>query len=374
MVSLKVLVITDAWHPQVNGVVRSLEYLAAAGRDMGATFDFLTPNDFRNWPLPFYPEIRLALVLPPAVGRHLVRFPNHHIHIATEGSLGHAGRAACLSAGRTFTSSYHTRLPEYVAEYIGAPARWTYCLLRRFHARSAAVMVSTTLLREELSQRGFERLTVNPLGVDTDLFRPRPEAAPFSRYARPIFLYVGRVAVEKNVAGFLSLDLPGTKVVVGTGPALSDLEAAYPRAVFLGLKTAEGLAELYADADAFVFPSRTDTFGLVLLEALASGLPVAAYPGPGSLEIIGTTGAGIVDTDLRQAALSALTIPRERCRARASAFSWCKSARRFLEVVQLAQETRSPFEPLPASGLVGMRELPALAQGMPNGVVAPDAR
>jgi glycosyltransferase involved in cell wall biosynthesis len=358
MRSLKILVVTDAWHPQVNGVVRSLEYLAAGARDLGATVDLLTTNDFKSWRLPFYPEIRLALALPQVVARHLLQFPEHHIHIATEASLGHAARAACLSAGRIFTSSYHTRLPEYVAKYIGVPSRCTYHLLRRFHAPSAAVMVSTSLLRDELAQRGFQRLAVMPLGVDMDLFKPRPHVAALRRLARPIFLYVGRVAAEKNVEGFLSLDLPGTKVVVGTGPALPKVAAKYPKAVFLGLQTGERLAELYADADTFVFPSRTDTFGLVLLEALASGLPVAAYPGPGSLEIIGTTGAGVVDANLRQAALAALTIPRARCRTRASAFSWYESARRFLEEVRLAQETCSPVKPLP-SGLARMEELRA---------------
>lgn len=329
---MRVLVATDAWLPQVNGVVRSLEAMAEHGRRLGAELTFLGPDRFRSMPMPGYPEIRLAFARRGAVARLMRDAGADYVHIATEGPIGFAARAACLREGWPFTTAYHTRFPEYVSRRLPVPEGLVYRLLRRFHAPSAAVMVATPTLEADLAGRGFAGLVRWSRGVDTDLFRPRPERA--RPWPGPIFLHVGRLAVEKNVEGFLRLDLPGTKVVVGDGPERKRLEAAYPAALFLGALTGERLAEAYSAADVFVFPSRTDTFGLVLLEALASGLPVAAHPVMGPLDVLGDSGCGVLDEDLRAAALAALAIPGERCRAHAMRHGWAESARQFLDAVR----------------------------------------
>ena len=277
---MKILIATDAWHPQINGVVRSLEQTATALTSLGVDTEFLTPAQFRSVPLPTYPEIRLALAQSSAVFAHVEAGAFDAVHIATEGPVGHAARRACRRNGLAFTTSYHTRFPEYLRARAPVPQKWTYAWLRRFHKpvrrrrwwrrnrcgrSSRSVGSSTSMLWSR--------------GVDTDLFRPRAREA--LDLPRPIFLYVGRLAVEKNIEAFLDLDLPGTKVVVGDGPHRANLAARYREAVFLGARTGESLAGIYASADVFVFPSRTDTFGIVLLEALASGLPVAGFPVPG---------------------------------------------------------------------------------------------
>jgi glycosyltransferase involved in cell wall biosynthesis len=331
---MRILVATDAWRPQVNGVVRSLESLARAVEPLGATLDFLTPQDFYCAPMPTYREISLALATPRAVRRRL-DVGYDHIHIATEGPIGLATRAVCLRDGRAFTTSFHTRFPEYIHARTGLPVSWAYAALRRFHNAGAGAMVATPSLARELDARGFRRLLRWSRGVDHATFSP--EAKIPLDFEPPIFLYAGRLAVEKNLEAFLSLDLPGSKLVAGDGPARAALAMRFPRAHFLGVKTPSELAALYAASDVFVFPSRTDTFGVVLLEALACGLPVAAFPVMGPLDVIGASGAGVLSEDLRAAALMALDVPREAARAHALTFTWENCARQFLDNIAYAR-------------------------------------
>lgn len=335
---MKLLIATDAWRPQVNGVVRTLERTGEQLARFGVEVAMLSPSDFRTWPMPTYPEIRLARALPKTIAAAAAAARADAVHIATEGPIGFAVRRWCLATGRPFTTSFHTRFPEYLSARAPIPERLTYALLRRFHNAGRACMVATESLRRELAARGFEHLAPWTRGVDSDLFRPRPSTLDLPR---PVFLFVGRVAVEKNIGAFLALDLPGSKVVVGDGPALPALKAAHPEAHFLGMRTGEALADAYAGADVFVFPSRTDTFGIVLLEALAAGVPVAAYPVPGPADVIGGSGVGVLDDDLRVAALAALSIPREKCRAFALARSWEASARQFLDNIVTANALES---------------------------------
>jgi glycosyltransferase involved in cell wall biosynthesis len=299
---MRVLIATDAWRPQINGVVRSLEYMAAEAPRFGAEVVFLTPERFRSVPMPTYPEIRLSLVMPGSLAGILEETRPTHVHIA--------------------------KIPE----------AWCYQALKRFHRAARAMMVSTPSLERELTGRGFENIMRWTRGVDTALFRPRNERILDA--AAPVFLYVGRVAVEKNLDAFLSLDLPGTKVVVGDGPSRVELGRRYPEARFLGALTGEDLARVYASSDVFVFPSLTDTFGIVLIEALASGLPIAAFPVTGPLDVIGASGCGVLDADLRVAALAALDIPRDRCRAYGETFTWHESARQFFSNIEKAHSGR----------------------------------
>ena len=331
---MRILVVTDAWRPQVNGVVHSLEALARSVGALGATIAFLTPDGFRTIGLPTYPEIRLAMASPWAVAKRIDANRVDHIHIATEGPLGVMARRICIGRREPFTTSYHTRFPEYLFARTRLPAAWTYAALRSFHNAGAGVMASTQRLADELSSRGFRKPLIWSRGVDADLFRPRASVLDLPR---PVFLYAGRLAVEKNLEAFLALDLPGSKVVVGDGPARGALQAAFPDAHFMGLRTGEALATLYSSADVFVFPSLTDTFGIVLLEAMASGVPVAAFPAQGPLDVVGA-GAGALSPDLREACLAALSIPRENARAHALGFTWEASARQFLENVRVARE------------------------------------
>jgi glycosyltransferase involved in cell wall biosynthesis len=330
----RVLIATDAWDPQVNGVVQMLRALEQAAPAHGLQISFLTPLDFPTVPLPSYASIQLALPRPGVVRRLLDERAAEAVHIATEGPIGVAVRRHCLARGIRFTTSFMTRFPEYLRLRTGLPERWAWAWLRRFHAPAAAVMVPTRALAEELTARGFRNVAVWPPGVDTELFRPRL-AAPLA-YPRPVFLYVGRVAVEKNLDAFLSLDLPGRKVVVGDGPALAALRRRYPSVLFTGVLRGAPLAWAYAAADVFVFPSRTDTFGLVLLEALASGLPVAALPAQAPRHLLGASAVGALDEDLGRACLRALQISRPACRAFAEGMTWSESARRFHANLQAA--------------------------------------
>lgn len=336
------LIATDAWWPQVNGVVRTLDTTAGELRRMGLAVTMLTPAGLRTVPCPGYPEIRLAVTAPGAIGAKIAAAVPDHIHIATEGPIGFAARRWCLRRGRRFTTSFHTRFPEYLAARAPIPESWAYAILRRFHNAGAGCMVSTASLERELAGRGFRHLMRWSRGVDAGLFRPRPGARD-DRLPRPIFLYVGRVAVEKNVEAFLGLDLPGTRMVVGDGPALGSLKARFPNTVFRGALHGEALAEAYASADVFVFPSRTDTFGVVLLEALASGLPVAAFPVPGPADVVGA-GVGVLAEDLRAAALAALDIPGSVCREYALSMSWSASTRQFLENIRSVYGKRAESE------------------------------
>ena len=337
---MKILIVTDAWHPQVNGVVRSLTEVAGQLGAFGTQAVFLTPSGFATVGMPTYPDIRLALPAPWQVAQRIEAERPDFIHIATEGPLGILARRFCMKRRRAFTTSYHTRFPDYVAARLKFGKRWMERLMHRFHAPARVTMVSTPTLERELRTLGYENLARWPRGVDTVLFNPRK--ARRLDLPRPIFLYAGRIAVEKNLEAFLSLDLPGTKMIAGGGPARAELETKYPDAQFCGTLKGEQLAETYASADAFVFPSRTDTFGNVMLEALASGVPVAAFPVPGPLDVIGRAPVGVLDHDLRKAALKALNIPRAACRNFALQFSWAASARMFLSNI-LAANGRSPL-------------------------------
>ena len=328
---MRILIATDAWRPQVNGVVSTLERMTHAAGEFGAKFEFLTPQGMWTAPMPTYPDIRLALTTPSKITRRIEEIAPDHIHIATEGPIGWLTRRYCLKTKRLFTTSYHTRFPEYIAARTGIPERLTYAGLRLFHAPSAAVMAPTQTIGADLTRRGFDRVRLWSRGVNHALFRPRGER--LLDLPRPIFLNVGRIAVEKNLEALLGLDLPGSTVIVGDGPARAALERRYPHAHFLGSRHGEALAEVYASADVFVFPSRTDTFGIVLIEAMASGLPVAAFPVPGPIDVVGP-GAGVLDEDLRAACLKALTIPREDARAYSMRFTWRESARQFLDNIE----------------------------------------
>ncbi|MCU4180637.1 glycosyltransferase family 4 protein [Bosea sp. BH3] len=352
---MRVLVATDAWRPQINGVVRSLERMIQAAPDFGVTAQALTPEGFHQIGLPSYPDIRLALATRRALAARIAAFEPDHVHIATEGPIGWLTRAVCLAQKRPFTTSYHTRFPQYIAARWPIPESWSYGLLRRFHGAAAAVMVSTATVEDELRQHGFQKLVRWGRGVDLSVFKPRPQGLPETMPAsmldlpRPIFLSVGRVAVEKNLEAFLSLRLPGSKVVVGDGPARADLQRAFPDARFLGVKEGEELATIYAASDVFVFPSLTDTFGIVLLEAVASGLPVAAFPVQGPRDVFAGSGAAVMDEDLRSAALQALRVPREACLELAQRHSWTSSAAQFYGHIKRValQAGYTPVEPGP---------------------------
>jgi glycosyltransferase involved in cell wall biosynthesis len=325
---LRILIVTDAWEPQVNGVVRTLKTTARELTRMNHEVRFLTPLSFRTLPCPTYPEIRLSLFPQGGVNQQIREFDPDVLHIATEGPLGMAARRFALRHDFPFTTAYHTRFPEYVHARLRLPLSWSYAWLRRFHGRSKGVMAPTQVVVDDLKKNGFGNVKLWSRGVDTDVFHP--QASKRLDSTPPIFLYVGRVAVEKNVEAFLELELPGSKWVVGTGPALERIRERYPRVNYLGLLDREELAKVYAAADVFVFPSRTDTFGLVLLEAMACGLPVAAYPVTGPRDVISDSKAGVLNEDLRTACLGALMLKREDAVARAGLFTWRAATEQFL--------------------------------------------
>jgi glycosyltransferase involved in cell wall biosynthesis len=325
---LHLALVTDAWSPQVNGVVRTLQRTKAELERLGHQVDVISPDQFRTIPCPTYPEIRLALWPGRKVYRELDALKPDAIHISTEGPLGRAARAWCLKHRLPFTTAYHTRFPEYVAARFTVPLAWTYAIVRRFHAPAARVMVATQSIESELVARGFSNISRWTRGVDLELFHPR-EQAPLD-LPRPIHLYVGRVAVEKNIGAFLALKLPGSKVVIGDGPQLATLKAQYPGVHFLGAKYGSDLARHVAAGDVFVFPSLTDTFGLVMLEAMACGLPVAAFPVAGPKDVVREGEVGALDWDLAKAAERALALSGEACRRYAQGFSWEAATRQFL--------------------------------------------
>jgi glycosyltransferase involved in cell wall biosynthesis len=324
---MRILILTDAWYPQVNGVVRTLDSVATELRAMGDEVRFVTPDLFANLPCPTYPEIRLALVTPRRIAAIVDEFRPDAIHIATEGPIGLAGRHACLARGLVFTTSFHTRFPEYVHARCRLPVSAGYRMVRWFHGAAHSTMVATETLRRELASRGFGRLALWTQGVDAALFHPG--AKDLVAGPRPVWLYVGRVAVEKNIEAFLALDIGGTKVVVGDGPLIDRLRRRYRAVQFAGTQSGAALAAYYATADVFVFPSRTDTFGNVLLEALACGVPVAAYPVPGPRDVINGCPVGVLDEDLAGAARRALAISPDACRAFALRRTWRDSALQF---------------------------------------------
>jgi glycosyltransferase involved in cell wall biosynthesis len=325
---MRVLIATDAWHPQINGVVRTLTSLAASARRLGVTVDFLSPEGFPSFPLPSYPDLRIAWPQRAEIARRIEAAAPDAIHIATEGPVGLMARAYCARRRLPFTTSYTTRFPEYISARWPIPESWSYAALRRFHARAAVTMVSTPSLTATLRQYGFRNLGLWTRGVDTATFTP--DNAIALDLPRPIFLSAGRVAVEKNLEAFLSLDLPGSKVVIGDGPQLPELKRRFPHAHFLGALPAPQLATHMAAADVFVFPSLTDTFGVVQLEALACGVPVAAFPVMGPKDVIADHPIGVLSEDLRAACLAALQLSRNACRQFALRHSWETSAQQFI--------------------------------------------
>ncbi|MGV6475415.1 glycosyltransferase family 4 protein [Azotobacter vinelandii] len=352
---MRVLIVSDAWLPQVNGVVTSLQYLIGELRELGHEVRLLSPGDFRSRPCPTYPEIPLVWDLW-RVGPAIRAFRPDCAHLATEGPLGWAARRWLLKHGMAFSTAIHTRFPEYVhTRWPWLPLSWGYALLRAFHRPSRAVLVSTARLRDEFSHWRLSRLVIWRKGVDTRLFSPQPERNVAAE--RPVFLYVGRIAPEKNLEAFLALDLPGEKRVVGDGPQRAELEARYPEARFLGYRHGRELAAAYAEASVLVFPSRTDTYGLVMLEALACGTPVAAFPVPGPLDVVEADVSGVLDEDLGRACLAALVLDRERCAELAGRQSWRASALEFL-----AHQVLLDGEPYPlAQVCTGFQQADALA-------------
>jgi glycosyltransferase involved in cell wall biosynthesis len=336
---MRILIATDAWRPQVNGVVRTLTSLERSASALGAHIDFLTPEGFPSVGVPTYPGLRVALPNRREIAARIEAASPDAIHIATEGPVGWAARAYCRRRKLAFTTSYTTRFPEYIAVRSIIPAALSYAVLRHFHAAGAMTMVATGSLYNELGARGFRRLGFWGRGVDTELFNPNSPAE--LDLPRPIFMTMGRVAVEKNIEAFLSLDLPGSKVVVGDGPQKAALEQKYPDVKFLGEKTGADLTAHLAAADVFVFPSRTDTFGVVQLEALACGTPVAAFPVTGPLDVIADHPVGALDEDLGRACLRALEMSRDACRNFALERSWENSARQFIGNLSALQPSRS---------------------------------
>ena len=343
----RIAIVTDAWTPQMNGVVRTLtttvKLLTARGHDVLV----IAPDQFRSLPCPTYPEIRLALTTPKQIARRMAEFAPDAIHIATEGPLGVMARGQCVARGWPFTTAYHTQFPAYVARrtYLPESLFWRY--IKWFHKPAARVMVATASIRAELAAHGLTRVHHWGRGVDLAQFSPAaPPPAGYARLPRPIQLYVGRVAVEKNIAAFLDARYPGTKVVVGDGPALAELKKRYPQVLFLGRREGSALAGCYAGADVFVFPSRTDTFGLVMIEALACGTPVAAFPVAGPVDIV-TEACGALSQDLDRAIGAALFCKRSACAQHAARFSWDAATDQF------------------AAGLVGVPEERVVPQRLP---------
>ena len=347
---MRICIVTDAWRPQINGVVRVIENVRREVEAAGHTVTIIQPGSFLSVPMPTYREIRLAVFPRRKLRRMIDAARPDAVHIATEGPLGMAARALCKRRGWPFTTAYHTRFPEYVHSRTGVPLSWMYAWMRHFHCPATRVLVPAASTLTDLKRRGLRHLWLWSHGVDTRVFRP-VEGSPFPDLPRPIFLFLGRIAVEKNLPAFLDLDLPGSKVVAGVGPERESLQRSYPGVRFVQPACDEEIARCYSAADVFVFPSLTDTFGLVLLEALACGLPVAAFPVAGPRDVLADADparpVGVLDDDLRTAALAALALDAAPCRAHAVTHDWASVATLFLEA--LAPLPRCATEPATAT-------------------------
>jgi glycosyltransferase involved in cell wall biosynthesis len=337
---MRIMIVTDAWFPQTNGVVSTLSQTAAWLGRFGHEVRMITPRDFRSVACPTYPEIRLSLLPYKQVSRSIAAFAPQAVHIATEGPLGVSARRACLAIGMRFTTSYHTQFPQYLRARFPIPLGLSYRALRWFHGAATRCMVSTAGVRTDLAAHGFQNLATWRRGVDTDLFKPYPK--DFLNLPRPIAAYVGRVAVEKNIDAFLKMAWSGSKIVIGDGPERTRLESGYPDAHFMGYRFGEDLARHLAAADVMVFPSRTDTFGLVNLEAMACGVPVAAYPVTGPIDVIEDGVTGALDEDLAAAARRALRVDPEACRERALKSGWDACSREFERNLERCEPLRQP--------------------------------
>ncbi|MGB3473069.1 MAG: glycosyltransferase family 1 protein [Erythrobacter sp.] len=344
-----IAIVTDAWHPQTNGVVRTLSTTCDVLRAQGHEVTVISPQDYRSFPAPTYPEIRLALTWPGAVGRQLARIRPDAVHIATEGPLGFAARRYCVRRKVPFTTAYHTQFPDYFARRTGLPASTFWPYIRWFHAPSQRIMVATETIRAQLREQGLTHLNPWSRGVDLACFSPdAPRPREYAGLEGPILLYVGRVAVEKNIEAFLACDYPGTKVVVGDGPARADLQAKFPEALFMGKRMGRDLAGFYAHADVFVFPSKTDTFGLVMIEALACGTPVAAFPVPGPVDILDQR-VGAMSDDLARAIHVARDCDPATCARHGASYSWEAATQQFLTgLVALKEEECVSLQAAPA--------------------------
>lgn len=325
---MKIAIATDAWHPQINGVVRTYENIVRQLQQAGHQVSLITPLDFFTVPCPTYSSIHLAVMPAGGVRDHLQSFGADAIHIATEGPIGHAARAWCLKNDLPFTTSFHTRFPEYIRMRVPFPTAWSYKYLRHFHNRGRRILVPSQSQQQHLLEKGFNNVVIWSRGVDTQLFRPATRKC--LDLPGPVFVYAGRVAVEKNIEAFLSLGLPGSKLVIGDGPDLKKLKRHHPEVHFVGFKTGQDLADHLACGDVFVFPSRTDTFGIVMLEAMACGLPVAAYPVTGPVDVVKNAVTGVLDEDLGKAALAALSLSAEDCLEFARQHSWQASVEVFI--------------------------------------------
>jgi glycosyltransferase involved in cell wall biosynthesis len=345
---MRIMIVTDAWAPQTNGVVRTLSQTAEWLGRFGHDVRMITPRDFRSIACPTYPEIRLSLLPRKTMLTHVGAFSPHALHIATEGPLGLAARRYCLKHGLRFTTSYHTQFPQYLRARLPIPIAASYWALHRFHGAAARTMVSTRSLRDDLAARGFKNLANWRRGVDTSVFKPGPKE--FLSLPRPIAVYVGRVAVEKNVDAFLRMAWSGSKIVIGDGPERARLQAHYPETVFTGFRFGEDLARHLAAADVMVFPSRTDTFGLVNLEAMACGVPVAAYPVTGPIDVIEDGVTGALDEDLSRAAARALNLDPLTCRAHALRSGWDASAREFESNLVPCRVNQTPHRDFASAG------------------------
>lgn len=349
---MRIALVTDAWQPQVNGVVTTLVELVRELAELGHQVEVIHPNLFKTRPCPGYAGIDLAVRPKRGLTEKLDAFQPEAIHIATEGPLGWAARGYCLKRGLRFTTAFHTKFPEILHAALKIPLSWGYALFRHFHRPSSGVMVPTQGVLRMLEERGFKNLRGWTHGVDTDLFSFEPQPRlhpPMGTLLRPVSLFVGRVSYEKNIESFLKLDIPGTKVVCGVGPLEESLKQRYPQVRWMGVLARDELAKVYAAADVFVFPSRSETFGLVMLEAMAAGTPVAAYPVDGPLEVLGKTDGschgGVMNEDLQQACYGALAVPRHEARQRALDFSWSHAAQLFESFLVIAGKNSAQLNP-----------------------------